>query len=193
MHSKHGIAGLVLIAASLTFSCRRAPRVIEREVMAQHEKVKRGAYLATVGGCNDCHTPGGLYGAPDATRRLSGSDLGWRGPWGTSYAPNLSPDVETGLGSWSEQEIVRAIQKGVSRDGHVVRPPMPWPSFAHYTDEDALAIAAYLKSLPPVSHRVPPALPPNETPVGAVLAIPPPPAWDAPKSGGVGGGPPHRQ
>ncbi len=190
MHSKHAIAAFSFIATALTWSCRRAPRIVEnREAPSSHEaKIKRGAYLAMVSGCGDCHTPGGMYGAPDQARQLSGSDLGWRGPWGTSYAPNLTPDAETGLGNWSEGDIVRAVRTGVSRTGKPLMPPMPWTDFAHYTDEDAFAVAAYLKSLPAVKHRVPKALPPDVRPEGAFVPIPPPPAWDAPR-GGVGGGP----
>jgi len=194
MQSKHAVAALLYIAAALTISCRRAPRIVEnREVVSgEAAKLKRGAYLAEVGGCGDCHTPGGMYGAPDSSRRLSGSELGWQGPWGTSYPPNLTPDHETGLGAWTDEEIVRAVRTGVSRDGRKVLPPMPWPNYAHLTDEDAFAMAAYLKSLPPVKHSAPRALSPNQMPEGAFVTIPPPPAWDAPKSSGVGGGPPPR-
>src|SRR5580765_719468 len=70
--------------------------------------LERGKKLATFGGCVDCHTPGALYGAPDFTRQLSGSELGWSGPWGTTYARNLTPDLETGLGYYKEHEIILA-------------------------------------------------------------------------------------
>ena len=142
--------------------------------------VQRGQYLATVSGCHDCHTPGSLYGAPDMKRALSGSDLGWKGPWGVSYATNLTPDRTTGLGSWTDEEIRRAIQNGVGKDGGPVAPPMPWPNFAHYTRDDVMALIAYLRSIPAVVHQVPAGVPPNGTPLGPVLELPPPPAWDVP-------------
>ena len=75
---------------------------------------------------------------------------------GIFYPPNLTPDPETGLGGWSEAEIATAIRTGVRPDGRELAPMMPWRSYAALTDEDALAVAAYLKSLPPVRHAVPP-------------------------------------
>ena len=141
-------------------------------------KVKRGEYLATVMGCNDCHTPGAMYGQPDFSRALSGSELGWQGPWGTSYARNLTPDKETGIGTWTEAQIVTAIRTGVRPDKRMLNPPMPWQDFARLSDEDAHAIAAYLMSLPAVSHKAPGPIPPGQKVEGSVIVLPPPPAWD---------------
>jgi hypothetical protein len=135
--------------------------------------------LSVITGCNDCHTPGSLYGAPDTTRLLGGSDLGWHGPWGVSYPRNLTPDPETGIGSWTEDDIIKAIRTGQRPDGSPLLPPMPWPNFAHLTDEDARALAVYLKSIPPVKHQVPASTPPAAKPTGPMLSFPPPPAWDA--------------
>ena len=149
--------------------------------MTAEQKVARGQYLVTIGGCNDCHTPGTFYGAPDMTRMLSGSELGWTGPWGTSYAANLTPDPSTGIGSYSEDDIVTALRQGHKKSGAAILPPMPWPNYAHLTDEDAYAVAAFLKSIPPVVHAVPKNLPPGKK-APAALAFPPPPAWDAPKT-----------
>jgi mono/diheme cytochrome c family protein len=187
-----GIA-LVAIAAGLAVagltSCGTNPRAggeaakpaTAPAAMTHEQLVERGTYLVkTSGVCKDCHTPGGMYGAPDASRQLAGSELGWTGPWGTSYASNLTPDPETGIGSWSEEDIVKAIQKGVKPDGTPVLPPMPWPNLAGLNFNDAHAIAAYLKTIPPVKHKVPAALPPGRRAASA-LVIPPPPAWDAPK------------
>jgi mono/diheme cytochrome c family protein len=142
--------------------------------------VQRGQYLATIVGCHDCHTPGYLYGAPDMNRALSGSELGWKGPWGVSYAANLTPDSATGLGSWTDEEILRALQNGVDKDGSPIAPPMPWPDFAHLTHPDAMAIVAYLRSLPAVSHHVPERVPPGVASHTPALVFPPPPAWDVP-------------
>jgi mono/diheme cytochrome c family protein len=144
-------------------------------------QVERGKYLAVVAGCHDCHTPGYLYGAPDFSRALSGSELGWQGPWGTSYPRNLTPDEETGLGRYSADEIVAAIKGGKRLDGSPMLPPMPWQNYATMTDEDLHALAAYLKSLAPVKHAAPAVVPPGQKP-GAALTFPPPPAWDAPRT-----------
>uniref|UniRef100_A0A832IB82 C-type cytochrome n=1 Tax=Eiseniibacteriota bacterium TaxID=2212470 RepID=A0A832IB82_UNCEI len=151
--------------------------------------VARGEYLVTLGGCNDCHTPGAMYGAPDMERMLSGSEVGWRGPFGVTYASNLTPDPETGIGGWSEADIVKALKTGMRPDGSAIMPPMPWQNLARATDEDLRAIAAYLKSIPPVKHRNPHRVPPDQaaSAKGSIVDLPPPPAWDAPAGGPDGG------
>lgn len=143
--------------------------------------VQRGQYLVTVVGCNDCHTPGALYGNPDMSRQLSGSELGWQGPWGVSYARNLTPD-STGLAGWTDEEITRALQNGVRKDGTPILPPMPWPEFARLTKPDVQAIIAYLRSIPPVHHVPPARVPPGGKPSTPVLVIPPAPQWDKPQA-----------
>jgi len=144
--------------------------------------VEHGTYLATIMGCHDCHTPGNFYNAPDFNRSLSGSEIGWVGPWGTSYARNLTPDLETGIGSWTEDQIMLTLQTGKRPDGTELLPPMPWPNYAGLTPRDVRSLAKYLKSLPPVHHVNPPQLPPGQkSPTGA-LVLPPPPAWDVPKT-----------
>lgn len=145
--------------------------------------IERGRYLTTIAGCNDCHTPGTFYGAPDYDRRLSGSEVGWVGPWGVSFPRNLTPDTETGIGSWTERQIVDALRTGMRPNGTVLLPPMPWPMYTALSDEDAFAIAAYLKSLKPVKHRVPDVVAPGVAYDGAALRFPAPPAWDAPREG----------
>jgi mono/diheme cytochrome c family protein len=117
--------------------------------------VDRGRYLVTMGGCNDCHTPGYFCGKPDPNRVLGGSDVGFASPdHGTYVGPNLTPDPETGLGNWSAQDIVTAIQTGMTPEGRELAPMMPWRRFGGLANSDAFAIAAYLKSLPPVKNKV---------------------------------------
>jgi len=171
-----------LIVAAVTLSCSKpAEKAATPAAMTQAQKVERGLYLTTIMGCNDCHTPGTFYGAPDFSRKLSGTELGWVGPWGTSYPRNLTPDMETGIGKWSEDDIVKTIRTGQRADGTPVLPPMPWPMYTNLSDDDAYSIAAYLKSLPPVSHKVLDKLPPGTKPGPHDLVIPPPSAWDAPR------------
>ena len=146
---------------------------------SQEDKIARGRRVSFTSGCQDCHTPGTFYGATDTTRTLSGTELGWQGPWGVSYPRNLTPDMETGIGKWSEEDIVTAIRTGHRPDQTPLLPPMPWQMYAHLTDEDAYALAAYLKSLPPIVHKVPDVIPPGQPVTGAVLVFPPPPEWDA--------------
>jgi len=92
------------------------------------------------------------------------------------YPPNLTNDPTTGLGNWTAEEIVAAITKGQRPDGRELAPIMPWKSFVVLTKQDALAIAAYLKSLPPVKNKVPGPFGPNETPTSFVMKVVPPAA-----------------
>jgi mono/diheme cytochrome c family protein len=164
-------------AAALFASCAQQQNAVTTSTAM--DPVARGRYLVTIMSCGDCHTPGTFYGAPDTTRRLSGSDLGWVGPWGVVHARNLTPD-STGIGSWTEEDIAHTLRTGNTPDGRQLAVVMPWLNFAGVlTDEDAMAIAAYLKSLPPIHHVNLPVQPPGQKPVGATIAFPPPPAWDA--------------
>jgi len=185
------IALVVMSSAALVGSCSQpANQSAAPAAMTPEQKIARGLYLVTITGCNDCHTPGAMFGAPDTTRRLSGSEMGWQGPWGITFARNLTPDTETGIGSWTEAQIVTAFQTGHRPDGSPLMPPMPWTDFAAMTPEDAGAVAAYLKSIPPVKHTNVKAVPPGVPYKGAVAAFPAPPAWDAPPAGAAGGAPP---
>jgi mono/diheme cytochrome c family protein len=169
-----------IAAAGLSLGAAGSKSATKAEPAAAKSVVERGRYLAITMGCNDCHTPGTLYGAPDFQRALSGSELGWRGPWGTSFARNLTPDHETGLGTWTEDEIANALRSGVRKDGSVLLPPMPWPNTAQMTESDLRALVAYLRSLPPVKHAVPKSLPPGGEYTGPVIPLPEPGKWDAP-------------
>jgi mono/diheme cytochrome c family protein len=120
------------------------------------QMVERGKYLVQLGGCSDCHTPGHFFGNPDMSRYLAGSDVGLEVPGlGTFVGRNLTPDQNTGLGKWTDEEITTALQTGVRPDGRLLAPMMPWRAYAGLTKSDAAAIVAYLRSLPPVSHKVP--------------------------------------
>jgi mono/diheme cytochrome c family protein len=145
------------------------------QAAADKKAIERGKYLVTFGGCFDCHTPGYFLGRPDMERYLGGSDVGFEIPGlGVFVAPNLTPDPETGLGKWSEAEIVTALQTGKRPDGRELAPIMPWRSFANLTKADAHAIAAYLKSLKPVSHQVPGPFGPDEKPPVFRMKVVPP-------------------
>ncbi len=156
-----------------------------------------GHYLVTLGGCNDCHSPKKMTQqgpVPDEMRLLSGNpaneDLppvpagmiapgkwgaltnndftGWAGAWGTSYAPNLSPDPETGTGAWTEELFIRIMRTGkfmgVGRD---ILPPMPWPEYAKLSDADLKAVFAYLQSIKPVKNLAPASVPAVQQKPGA--------------------------
>jgi mono/diheme cytochrome c family protein len=132
----------------------------------------RGDYLARIMDCTGCHTPGTLMGKPDQARYLAGGDVGFQIPGlGYFWPPNLTPDKETGLGAWSEADIVRAVRTGVRPDGRMLAPAMPWHSYAALTDKDARDLARYLKSMAPVRNAVPPLAGPDATPSAPYLTV----------------------
>jgi len=136
------------------------------------DRAKRGAYLAAIMDCTGCHTPGALAGKPDQARGLAGSDIGFAIPdLGIFYPPNLTPDRETGLGQWTEAEIITAVRTGVTPTGRTLVPIMPFHSYARLTDADAQALAAYLKSLKPIRHQVPAITGPQEKPKAPYLTL----------------------
>lgn len=148
------------------------------------DSVTRGQYLVNIGGCNDCHTPKLVTATGmslDTTRLLAGYPAGaavpatpaglpdpagwaalsnadgtaWAGPWGTSFAANLTPH-ETGLAAWTPELFIQAMRTGKHMgSGRAVLPPMPWQDYALMTDDDLRAVFAYLRSLKPVPNAVP--------------------------------------
>jgi mono/diheme cytochrome c family protein len=139
---------------------------------APQSQVARGQYLVSLAGCSDCHTPGGFSPHPDMSRYLAGSDVEFSLPGlGVFTPPNLTPDAKTGLGSWTLDQIATAFTTGVTPSGRILAPAMPWSDYAHLTRADALAIAAYLKSLPAVSNPIPGPAAPRPEPPGTVQAI----------------------
>ena len=123
---------------------------------ADAAKVKRGEYLANIMDCGGCHTTGALIGKPDPAMYVAGSTVGFQIPGlGIFYPPNLTPDNDTGLGKWSEADIIKAVRAGERPDGRMLAPVMPYHSYAKLNDADANALATYLKSLKPISHQAP--------------------------------------
>src|SRR5215510_2270176 len=113
-------AALALLTAAALLSPAMGQRKTDPKLVA------RGQYLAAVMDCGGCHTPGAVVGKPDEARRLGGSDIGFGlGPGATQgvvYPKNLTPDRDTGLGTWTDDQIIRAIRAGQSRDGRVLVP-----------------------------------------------------------------------
>jgi mono/diheme cytochrome c family protein len=144
--------------------------------------IDRGKYLVTLASCTDCHTPGFFFGKPDAARFLGGSEVGFEIPGlGVFVGPNLTSDKETGLGNWTDAQIVAALKTGERPDGRVLAPIMPWKALASLTDADALAIVAYLRSLPEVKNKVPGPIGPNQKPTTFVMKVVPPEGASPPK------------
>lgn len=156
----------------------------ESAVISQDSLIRRGDYLVNSIGCDDCHSPkkfgpngmeidlehrfgGHLAGSPLGKPNLSVMKDGYMlfaldltsaaGPWGQSYAANISSD-ETGIGNWSEEQFIRAIREGKSKglkEGRELLPPMPWFVYRNLSDTDLKAIFAYLKTTKPVRNVVP--------------------------------------
>jgi mono/diheme cytochrome c family protein len=146
-----------------------------QSLAADPAAVARGKYLVTISSCHDCHTPGYFLGKPDMARYLGGSDVGFELPGlGVFHGPNLTPDKETGLGNWTDAQILTALQTGVRPDGRVLAPIMPWHAFASLTQQDAGAIVTFLRSVPPVSNKAPGPFGPTETPTSFVMKVVPP-------------------
>jgi mono/diheme cytochrome c family protein len=132
--------------------------------------LERGAYLVkTIGGCGNCHTPKGARGVPVADMEMAGGFKFDEKPF-TAYAPNITPDPETGIGKWTDQQIIDAIRMGKRPDGSTIGPPMPVALYRDIAEDDAKAIVAYLRSLKPIKNKVPKSvyripLPPSYGPV----------------------------
>lgn len=123
------------------------------------DPLRRGAYLVSVVVCQLCHTPVNPDGSYRQELRLAGGMKVTVFPDGVYYSRNLTPDRDSGLGEWTLEDIERALTRGIAKNGRQLYPYMPWPAFANLADADALAIATYLKSLPPVYNKIPPPQP----------------------------------
>ena len=159
-------------------------------------QIERGHMLIVGGGCHDCHTPkkiGPNGPEPDMSRMLSGhpeSDkitapfkqpagipwtthvndhlTAWSGAWGLSFAANLTPDMNTGLGIWTDDMFVKALKQGKHMGtSRPILPPMPWFWYGQLPEDDLKAMFAYLKSIPAISNRVPVPLDPTGKPIEA--------------------------
>ncbi len=169
----------------LLFPTACAPKV---PAPSAADRIGHGAYLVRSMGCSDCHTPmqpGKDGPEPELSRLLSGhpaaletkwpaqmpdgflwagtgSNTAFAGPWGVSFASNLTSDPDTGLGAWTESQFLGAIKTGKHQgDGRPILPPMPWPAFRNLSDDDLRAIFAYLQTVPAVRNAVPSPLPPQ--------------------------------
>lgn len=128
-----------------------------------NDQIKRGQYLAQIMDCGGCHNTGAFTPQPNLKTPLAGAEIGFEVPGlGVFFPPNLTPDHETGLGNWSKEEIIAAVTTGTRPDGRELAPVMPWRSYSALNAKDGAALAAYLKSLTPVKHKVPGPFGPNE-------------------------------
>jgi len=190
------VPAALLLAVSLAGCNRPAQPATPAPAAAPAQSpVERGKMLVIGGGCHDCHTPkkiGPNGPEADLSRMLSGhpesqkvtapfkgpkslwsihinDDLtAWSGPWGVSFAANLTPDMNTGLGIWNEDMFVKALKEGKHMGtSRAILPPMPYYWYGQLPEEDLKAMFAYLKSIPPIQNRVPTPLGPDGKPIEA--------------------------
>ena len=185
------IASISIVFLSLIFVQLNCTQNTEQKTMTVEEQIAHGKYLVNLGGCNDCHSPKVMTPMgpmPDTTKLLSGhpadeplGDLdpnflkkgqwvltsatdftSWVGPWGVSFTANLTPDNETGLGTWTPELFIKALRTGKHMGvGRPILPPMPWMFIGNCTDEDLKDIFAYLHSLPAIHNKVLDPIPPD--------------------------------
>jgi hypothetical protein len=183
------IFGVAFLSSCMDNNSSTASSSVQAPVNKE-DLIKRGEYLVTTIGCNDCHSPKRMTErGPEVIRELmlsgypgdrplqkASADViknGWglvnadftsfAGPWGQSFAGNLTPD-QTGIGNWTEDQFKKALTQGKFKGidgGRMLLPPMPWQNWTNMKDEDVSAIFAYLKSIPPVKNIVPPPIPPE--------------------------------
>jgi mono/diheme cytochrome c family protein len=154
-----------LAATTITFTTLLA--LLPRPAMAEYASdpaVARGRYLVATAGCNDCHTPGYIEkaGKVPETAWLTGSNLGWRGPWGTTYASNLRL-VFQGLSDAQWVAFARTAE---------LRPPMPWFNLRAMSDADLQAIYRYVRAMGPAGSPAPAYLPPGKAPPMPFVQMP---------------------
>jgi mono/diheme cytochrome c family protein len=161
---KHPAAALVLFSCLLASA---AAQQAQPKAQAQRGSVERGRYLARISGCNDCHTPGyGMSGGkvPEA-QWLVGDQLGFRGPWGTTYPVNLRLYMQTvSEGQWLKLAKTKEL-----------RPPMPWFALRDMSETDLVSLYRFIRSLGPAGEPAPGYLPPGIEPKGLFVQFPQPP------------------
>ncbi|MGQ0658199.1 MAG: c-type cytochrome [Chromatiales bacterium] len=164
------IGGGFALLASLTAGCDRGEKVSapsDHATTADAVQLDRGRYAVRITGCNDCHTPGYTQaaGAVPEQNWLTGDALGWRGPWGTTYASNLRLYMQ----SISEDQWIE-----VARTARY-RPPMPWFTLREISEQDLRAMYRFIHALGPAGEPAPVFLPPGEQPHGPYVQFPAPP------------------
>jgi mono/diheme cytochrome c family protein len=138
------ILAVMLLCTAFAFGEVHAQPKVPSSAEPTAEDIARGKALTEAGDCASCHTA-------DAAKPFAGGKR-IDTPFGGIYSPNLTPDRETGLGAWSDDEFYRALRFGVARDGARYYPAFPYPNFTKLTRQDIFAIRAYLATLAPVSH-----------------------------------------
>jgi hypothetical protein len=107
------------------------------------------------GACHTTHEGNFAITGERADMYLAGNYVDWPSEGFKFWIPNITPDVETGIGGWSDDEIMRAVRDGIGKDQHLMFPLMPFTSYQHVSEEDLRAIVAYLRSVPPIKNKRP--------------------------------------
>lgn len=156
------LLAILAVCAPMTAFCADSPKTA-----AMGNYIERGRYLVKIAGCNDCHTAGYAQSAGQVAEKdwLMGDQLGWRGPWGTTYAANL----RLSLSKMSEADWLKTAQT------MKLRPPMPWFALRDMDKEDVRAIYRFVRHLGPAGAPAPAYVPPDQAPAGPHVQFPGPP------------------
>ncbi|KFC65943.1 cytochrome c [Massilia sp. LC238] len=167
LHKACAAAVLLALAMPAVQAAQNNPHQPAANATAQGKYIERGRYLVKVGGCNDCHTAGYGMSAGKVPEKdwLQGDQLGWRGPWGTTYPTNL----RLSMNALGEDEWIRMAQTMQAR------PPMPWFTLHQMDKEDLRAIHRFVRHLGPAGKPAPAALAPGVAPKGPAILFPAPP------------------
>ena len=188
------LGAFAIVATLIVAGCMQGNSAPQQ--LTQEQLIAKGEHLVMLGGCNDCHTPKKMTEmgpVPDLSLTLSGHREGapvpefpaemmakgewmaatdadmttWAGPWGISFAANLTPDNVTGSGGWTEEMFIGAMRTGKHLGaGRPILPPMPWQAIGQCSDDELKAIFAYFKSIKPIANRVTDPVPPPGAPGG---------------------------
>ncbi|HKJ49498.1 MAG TPA: hypothetical protein VJ973_10435 [Christiangramia sp.] len=193
LSAKFVLQSFILVSLLILTSCndKEYKEVPEEKKMTLNDSIKRGEYLVKTIGCHDCHSPKRMtergpqeipelalsgYQAGDSLPPINTEALqsGWMlfsgdltaavGPWGVSFAANLTSD-DTGIGNWTMERWKTAMREGKlkgDKGGRMILPPMPWQNFGKLNDEDLESMFKYLQSTDPVENAVPAPIPPNK-------------------------------
>ena len=158
----YGVLGLVCLAGTgSAYMYFRQPEMrpaANVHVRMTPERIARGKYIFTLADCDGCHSQHDetkVYRPVVESGRGRGQKLEMDGMPGSVVAPNITPDIETGIGSWSDGEKLRAIREGIDREGKALFPMMPYTNYRHMSDEDAESLVAYLNTLQPIRNQLP--------------------------------------
>ena len=152
---RFGLEGIILVLTLIWAGCTALPEASTEMVPMTANRIDRGKYIVEgIGACGFCHTST-LHGIPVVEEHLAGGNIYDEPGLGTIPVPNITSEMETGVGGWTDGELIRAIREGVDNKGLVLFPVMPYSAYKDMSDNDVRAVVAYLRTLPQVANEIP--------------------------------------